>query len=100
MEDFLIHKLNERKEKGLLRTLSSFEGLEDFYSNDYLGFSKLKFESTMPHIHNNEVAGLIKTNYELADLYNITSLLQNRGTLEFHTLDPRSKLTSCNELND
>ena len=41
----------------------------------------------MPHIHNNEVAGLIKTNYELADLRNITSLLQNRGTLEFHTLD-------------
>ena len=41
----------------------------------------------MPHIHNNEVARLIKTNYELAELENITSLLQNRGTLKFHTLD-------------
>lgn len=46
MEDFLTNKLNERKEKGLLRTLSSFDDLEDFYSNDYLGLSKLKFEST------------------------------------------------------
>lgn len=46
MTDFLKNILNKRKEEGLLRTLSSFDGLEDFYSNDYLGLSKLKFETT------------------------------------------------------
>ena len=41
----------------------------------------------MPHIHNHEVARLIKTNYKLADLQKITSLLQNRETLEFQALE-------------
>ena len=39
----LKHKLNFRKEEGTLRSLSSFEGYIDFFSNDYLGFSKLDF---------------------------------------------------------
>jgi len=33
-------KLKQRKEKGTLRSLSSFEGMIDFASNDYLGVSK------------------------------------------------------------
>lgn len=41
----------------------------------------------MPCIHNHEVARLIKKQYELADLERIVSLLQNRGTLDFPTLD-------------
>lgn len=40
MEGFLKEKLEERKEKGLLRTLSSDEGLVDFFSNDYLGLAR------------------------------------------------------------
>ena len=39
----LKYKLNFRKEEGTLRSLSSFEGYIDFFSNDYLGFSKLDF---------------------------------------------------------
>lgn len=39
----LIDKLNFRKEEGTLRSLSSFEGYIDFFSNDYLGFSNLDF---------------------------------------------------------
>ena len=39
----LINKLNYRKEEGTLRSLSSFEGFIDFFSNDYLGFSNLDY---------------------------------------------------------
>ena len=41
----------------------------------------------MPCIHNNEIARLIKTEYRLPELQNITSLLQERGTFTFPTLD-------------
>ena len=41
----------------------------------------------MPYIHNNEVARLIKTEYQLSDLEAISSLLQNRETFAFPTLD-------------
>jgi 8-amino-7-oxononanoate synthase len=40
MEPKFIGKLNERKEKGGLRSLSLFDGLSDLCSNDYLGFAK------------------------------------------------------------
>ncbi|NVK64201.1 MAG: pyridoxal phosphate-dependent aminotransferase family protein [Flavobacteriales bacterium] len=40
MDQKLHKKLNQRREKGTLRSLSSFEGKIDFASNDYLGFSK------------------------------------------------------------
>ena len=40
MDQKLIAKLNNRIEKGTLRSLSLFEGGKDFFSNDYLGFSK------------------------------------------------------------
>ncbi|MFK7785942.1 MAG: aminotransferase class I/II-fold pyridoxal phosphate-dependent enzyme [Crocinitomicaceae bacterium] len=39
MDEKLHKKLQDRKEKGTLRSLSSFEGMIDFASNDYLGFS-------------------------------------------------------------
>jgi 8-amino-7-oxononanoate synthase len=39
--DAKLHKkLSDRQEKGTLRSLSSFEGLVDFYSNDYLGVAR------------------------------------------------------------
>ncbi len=37
MDAKLIHKLNKRKEEGTWRSLSSFEGMTDFCSNNYLG---------------------------------------------------------------
>jgi len=40
MEGFLKEKLQERKEKGLLRTLAEQGGLVDFLSNDYLGLAR------------------------------------------------------------
>ena len=41
----------------------------------------------MLQIHNQEVARLIKSNYQLSELQNIISLLQDRGTFKFHSLD-------------
>jgi len=43
MDQKLIDKLNKRKEEGTLRSLSSFSGMIDFHSNDYLGFAKENF---------------------------------------------------------
>ena len=40
MDAKLHKKLSERQEKGTLRSLSSFEGFVDFFSNDYLGVAK------------------------------------------------------------
>lgn len=37
----LLHMLEERKRKGLFRSLNNYNHLIDFSSNDYLGFSKL-----------------------------------------------------------
>lgn len=39
MDRKLTDKLNKRKEEGTLRSLSSFSGMIDFHSNDYLGLS-------------------------------------------------------------
>ena len=41
----------------------------------------------MPYIHNDKVARLIKAEYELPDIQNIISLLNQHGTLAFSTLD-------------
>ncbi|XOV68595.1 MAG: aminotransferase class I/II-fold pyridoxal phosphate-dependent enzyme [Fluviicola sp.] len=40
MDAKLHKKLSDRQEKGTLRSLSSFEGFVDFFSNDYLGVAK------------------------------------------------------------
>lgn len=40
MDAKLYKKLSERREKGTLRSLSSFDGFIDFFSNDYLGCAK------------------------------------------------------------
>jgi hypothetical protein len=38
MTDFLKQALEQRAQQGLLRKLVVSDGLEDFSSNDYLGF--------------------------------------------------------------
>jgi 8-amino-7-oxononanoate synthase len=43
MDQKLIDKLDKRIEEGTYRSLSSFEGHVDFWSNDYLGFAKKDF---------------------------------------------------------
>ncbi len=51
MEKYL-QKLEERKANGLFRSLSSFslEDYTDFYSNNYLGFADLEFESDLDYV--------------------------------------------------
>lgn len=44
--DKKLHKLlSDRQQKGTLRSLSSFEGRTDFFSNDYLGFAAQSIEA-------------------------------------------------------
>lgn len=40
MDKKLHKKIDDRREKGTVRSLSSFEGMIDFASNDYLGFGE------------------------------------------------------------
>lgn len=49
MDQKLRHKIAKRKEEGTLRSLSSFNDFIDFYSNDYLGLSRI--EIPMEEIH-------------------------------------------------
>lgn len=44
MDRKLLEKLDKRKKEGTLRSLSFFEGMQDFYSNDYLGLSHFQGE--------------------------------------------------------
>lgn len=43
MNEKLLKKLRDREEKGTKRSLSSFEGMVDLLSNDYLGFASEQF---------------------------------------------------------
>jgi 8-amino-7-oxononanoate synthase len=49
MTDFLKQALEQRVQQGLLRKLVVGDGLEDFCSNDYLGFSRLDFPTSQKH---------------------------------------------------
>lgn len=49
MDEKLYKKLKDRREKGTLRSLSSSEGMIDFASNDYLGFSRDKIGDPGSH---------------------------------------------------
>ncbi|MFP5470701.1 MAG: aminotransferase class I/II-fold pyridoxal phosphate-dependent enzyme [Bacteroidia bacterium] len=49
MTDFLKQALEQRLQQGLLRKLVVSDGLEDFSSNDYLGFSRLDFPISQKH---------------------------------------------------
>lgn len=47
MKARFLQKLEERKNKGSLRSLSLFEGMIDFCSNDYLGMAKTEVQSAV-----------------------------------------------------
>jgi 8-amino-7-oxononanoate synthase len=49
MDANLIHKLNERMKEGTLRSLSCFDGMTDFFSNDYLGLARQPRNSKVEH---------------------------------------------------
>lgn len=44
-----IQKLEERSKNGSLRSLSSFQGFTDFYSNDYLGIARSSVSEQQVH---------------------------------------------------
>ena len=83
MDQKLQDKLNKRIEEGTLRSLSSFEGYIDFYSNDYLGFSKfksksenkLKYGSTGSRLISGTSNESLKAEEFLADFFNSESAL-------------------------
>ena len=88
MDQKLQDKLNKRIEEGTIRSLSSFEGFIDFYSNDYLGFSKIKSKSEKTTKYGSTGSRLISgTSNEslsaeefLADFFNSeSSLIFNSG---------------------
>lgn len=47
MNDKLLKKLNDRVDEGTFRSLSSFAGYIDFFSNDYLGASTLDIKTEL-----------------------------------------------------
>ena len=47
MKARFLQKLQQRKDKGSLRSLSLFEGMVDFCSNDYLGMAKTEVQSAV-----------------------------------------------------
>ncbi len=83
MDQKLQNKLNKRLEEGTLRSLSSFEGFVDFYSNDYLGYSKLETSSKRVLSYGSTGSRLISGTSEealeseefLADFFNSESAL-------------------------
>jgi 8-amino-7-oxononanoate synthase len=79
----LQNKLNKRIEEGTLRSLSSFEGFIDFFSNDYLGYAKMKSKSENATKYGSTGSRLIsgtsneslKAEEFLADFFNSESAL-------------------------
>jgi 8-amino-7-oxononanoate synthase len=74
-------KLKDRMEKGSLRSLSSLDHLVDFYSNDYLGLSKLevpflaKHGSTGSRLISGNVSEAVALEDKLATLFNAEAAL-------------------------
>lgn len=88
MDYKLQDKLFKRKNEGTLRSLSSFDGFIDLFSNDYLGFSKTKinldganqFGSTGSRLISGTSREAIETESFLADFFNADSaLIYNSG---------------------
>lgn len=61
MDSKLTDKLNKRKIEGTLRSLSFFDGMIDFCSNDYLGLSKIE-TSNISNNHGSTGSRLISGN--------------------------------------
>ena len=67
MSNKLQNKLNKRIEEGTYRSLSSFEGLIDFCSNDYLGLAKVKSEGLVTTTFGSTGSRLITGNSTIAE---------------------------------
>lgn len=88
MDQRLQDKLSKRIKEGTLRSLSSFEGFVDLFSNDYLGFSKLKitdelsaqYGSTGSRLISGTSVQALETEVFLADFFNSeAALVYNSG---------------------
>ena len=88
MDQKLQDKLNKRIQEGTIRSLSLFDDFVDFYSNDYLGLSKLKNEvseySSYASSGSRLISGTSKeslnTERNLADFFGVESaLVYNSG---------------------
>lgn len=88
MDHRLHDKLIKRKKEGTLRSLSSFEGFIDLFSNDYLGFSKIKtmegismqYGSTGSRLISGTSFQALDTEAFLADFFNSeAALVYNSG---------------------
>lgn len=84
----LKNKLNKRLEEGTLRSLSSFEGSIDFFSNDYLGLSKVLLNDIQVNAKGSTGSRLISgtsnisltTEQKLADFFEVeAALVYNSG---------------------
>lgn len=82
MNEKLIRKLDKRKSEGTLRSLSCFDGYIDFYSNDYLGLSKIvikvkedSFGSTGSRLISGNSKAAETTETSIATLFNSEAAL-------------------------
>ena len=87
MDQRLHKKLEDRIEKGTLRSLSSFDGMIDFFSNDYLGLSKEDFSceissygATGSRLISGTMPRMLEIESEIAQIFAVqSSLMFNSG---------------------
>lgn len=87
MDQRLHKKLEDRIEKGTLRSLSSFDGMIDFFSNDYLGLSKEDFSceissygATGSRLISGTTPRMLEIEFEIAQIFAVqSSLMFNSG---------------------
>jgi 8-amino-7-oxononanoate synthase len=87
LDQRLHKKLEDRIEKGTLRSLSSFDGMIDFFSNDYLGLSKEDFSceissygATGSRLISGTTPRMLEIEFEIAQIFAVqSSLMFNSG---------------------
>jgi 8-amino-7-oxononanoate synthase len=87
LDERLHKKIEDRIEKGTLRSLSSFDGMTDFFSNDYLGLSKEDFSSetssygaTGSRLISGTSSRMLEIESEIAQFFDVqSSLMFNSG---------------------
>jgi 8-amino-7-oxononanoate synthase len=70
MDNKLIQKLHERTKEGTVRSLSFFDGMTDFYSNDYLGLARnpfVAYEQFSGSTGSRLISGSSKASFECED---------------------------------
>ena len=92
----ILKKLAERVEQNSLRSLSTFSAGIDFYSNDYLGYAKIRFESN--YSEGSTGSRLISGNSELTTQIEVelASFFKQDAGLVFNSgYDANLGLLSC-----